>query len=133
MKFYITEAGKERTVFDPAAGPDITVKQSEVEDWILENRSRELHAFHLRHLHFKLRQWMKVDVNEPFLRDTVIIPYFDPESNDFPRVVVRMDFRGPNTAGVFPCHCHLLGHEDGGMMGTIRVERAGQCGDCGRE
>jgi FtsP/CotA-like multicopper oxidase with cupredoxin domain len=35
---------------------------------------------------------------------------------------VRMDFRGPDTVGVFPYHCHLLEHEDGGMMGTIRVE-----------
>jgi len=26
---------------------------------------------------------------------------------------------------VFPYHCHLLEHEDGGMMGTIRVEPTG--------
>jgi FtsP/CotA-like multicopper oxidase with cupredoxin domain len=125
MKFYITEAGKEPKVFDPASGPDIVVRQGEVEDWVIENRSRELHAFHIHQLHFQLRQWMKVDVDEPFLRDTVSIPYFDPESNDYPRVVVRMDFRGPDTVGVFPYHCHLLEHEDGGMMGTIRVEPTG--------
>jgi FtsP/CotA-like multicopper oxidase with cupredoxin domain len=125
MKFYITEAGREPKVFDPASGPDIVVKQGEVEDWVVENRSRELHAFHIHQLHFQLRQWMKIDVDEPFLRDTVSIPYFDPESNDYPRVVVRIDFRGPDTVGVFPYHCHLLEHEDGGMMGTIRVEPAG--------
>ena len=125
MKFYITEAGKEPKVFDPASGPDIVVKQGEVEDWVVENRSRELHAFHIHQLHFQLRQWMKVEVDEPFLRDTVSIPYFDPESNDYPQVVLRMDFRGPDTVGVFPYHCHLLEHEDGGMMGTIRVEPTG--------
>jgi hypothetical protein len=33
-----------------------------------------------------------------------------------------MDFRDPNSVGTFVYHCHLLEHEDGGMMGTIRVE-----------
>jgi FtsP/CotA-like multicopper oxidase with cupredoxin domain len=36
-----------------------------------------------------------------------------------------MDFRDPNAAGTFVYHCHLLEHEDGGMMGLIRVEPAG--------
>ena len=34
-----------------------------------------------------------------------------------------MDFRARNTVGTFLYHCHLLEHEDGGMMGRIRVER----------
>jgi hypothetical protein len=33
-----------------------------------------------------------------------------------------MDFRNPDTVGTFVYHCHLLEHEDGGMMGTVRVE-----------
>ena len=36
-----------------------------------------------------------------------------------------MDFRDPNTVGTFIYHCHILEHEDGGMMGTIRVEPKG--------
>jgi hypothetical protein len=32
-----------------------------------------------------------------------------------------MDFRDPNTVGMFVYHCHLLEHEDKGMMGSIRV------------
>jgi hypothetical protein len=32
-----------------------------------------------------------------------------------------MDFRDPDTIGTFPYHCHLLEHEDKGMMGTIQV------------
>jgi hypothetical protein len=35
-----------------------------------------------------------------------------------------MDFRDPDSVGTFPYHCHLLEHEDGGMMGLIRVEPA---------
>jgi FtsP/CotA-like multicopper oxidase with cupredoxin domain len=33
-----------------------------------------------------------------------------------------MDFRDPRIVGTFPYHCHLLEHEDGGMMALIRVE-----------
>jgi len=35
---------------------------------------------------------------------------------------VRVDFRDPDTVGTFVYHCHLLEHEDAGMMGTIRVD-----------
>jgi hypothetical protein len=35
-----------------------------------------------------------------------------------------MDFRDPNTVGTFPYHCHILEHEDKGMMGSIRVDPA---------
>jgi hypothetical protein len=36
-----------------------------------------------------------------------------------------MDFRDPNIVGTFVYHCHVLEHEDGGMMGRIRVEPKG--------
>jgi FtsP/CotA-like multicopper oxidase with cupredoxin domain len=32
-----------------------------------------------------------------------------------------MDFRDPDIVGTFPYHCHILQHEDGGMMGTIQI------------
>jgi hypothetical protein len=32
-----------------------------------------------------------------------------------------MDFRDPRIVGTFLYHCHLLEHEDGGMMGVIQV------------
>ena len=32
-----------------------------------------------------------------------------------------MDFRDPRIIGTFLYHCHLLEHEDGGMMGVIQV------------
>jgi FtsP/CotA-like multicopper oxidase with cupredoxin domain len=38
----------------------------------------------------------------------------------FPSVTVRMDFRGPDV-GDFVYHCHILEHEDNGMMAIIRV------------
>ena len=64
-------------------------------------------------------------VNEPFLRDTVNVPFYSPAvMQRYPTVRLRMDFRDPNTVGTFVYHCHLLDHEDGGMMGLIRVEPA---------
>ena len=38
----------------------------------------------------------------------------------YPSVTLRMDFRGPDI-GDFVYHCHILDHEDGGMMAIIRV------------
>jgi FtsP/CotA-like multicopper oxidase with cupredoxin domain len=125
--FYITEEGKTPKPFDPTAPePDIIAHQGDVEDWIIENRSTELHAFHIHQLHFMLVGWSGMAVNEPFLRDTVNVPYFRAQMLQYPSVRLRMDFRDPNTVGTFVYHCHLLEHEDGGMMGTILVQPTAQ-------
>jgi FtsP/CotA-like multicopper oxidase with cupredoxin domain len=121
-EFYITVDGQIPKPFDPASTqPDIVVRQGDVEDWIIENRSTELHAFHIHQLHFLLLDWSGAPVNEPFLRDTVNVPYYSSTMLEYPSVRLRMDFRDPNIVGTFVYHCHLLEHEDGGMMGTIRV------------
>jgi FtsP/CotA-like multicopper oxidase with cupredoxin domain len=123
--FYITEDGQTPAPFDPqSTAPNIVVQQGDVEDWIIENRSTELHAFHIHQVHFMLMDWTGMPVNEPFLRDTVNVPYYTDRMLQYPSVRLRMDFRDPNTVGTFVYHCHLLEHEDGGMMGTIRVEPA---------
>jgi len=122
-EFYITSDGQTPSRFNPqSAIPDIIVKQGTVEDWIIENRSKELHAFHIHQLHFLLLDYMGKPVDEPFLRDTVNVPYYKDNMLVYPSVRLRMDFRDPNTVGMFVYHCHLLEHEDGGMMGLIRVE-----------
>ena len=122
-EFYITVDGKTPALFDPQSGmPDIVAKQGTVEDWIIENRSNELHAFHIHQLHFLLLDYLGKPVSEPFLRDTVNVPYYKDNMLVYPSVRLRMDFRDPNTVGTFLYHCHLLEHEDGGMMGLIRVE-----------
>jgi FtsP/CotA-like multicopper oxidase with cupredoxin domain len=121
--FYLTVDGQTPAPFDPSSAvPNIVVKQGDVEDWIIENRSTELHAFHIHQLHFQLLEWSGVAVNEPFLRDIVNVPYFNGRMLQYPSVRLRMDFRDPNSIGTFVYHCHLLEHEDAGMMGLIRVE-----------
>ena len=125
-RFYLTVDGQTPATFDPANDtPNIVVRQGDVEDWIIENRSTELHAFHIHQIHFQVVEWLGVTVNEPYLRDTVNVPFYSPAAmQHYPTVRLRMDFRDPNTVGTFVYHCHLLDHEDGGMMGLIRVEPA---------
>jgi FtsP/CotA-like multicopper oxidase with cupredoxin domain len=122
VEFYVTVDGQTPKMFDMNSEiPNIVAQQGTVEDWIIENRSSELHAFHIHQLHFLLLQYLGQNVHEDFLRDTVNVPYFTGRALAYPSVRVRMDFRDPNTIGMFPYHCHLLEHEDKGMMGTIRV------------
>jgi FtsP/CotA-like multicopper oxidase with cupredoxin domain len=102
--------------------PNIVTHEGDVEDWVIENRTQELHAFHIHQIHFVLMEWFGVPVSEPFLRDTINVPFWDGKSSVYPSVKLRMDFRDANSVGTFIYHCHLLEHEDGGMMGVIRVE-----------
>jgi FtsP/CotA-like multicopper oxidase with cupredoxin domain len=120
--FFITPEGQEPKIYDPHAAPDVVVHQGDVEDWTIENRSHELHAFHIHQIHFLLVGWNGAPVNDTFLRDTLNVPYWDGKSAAYPSVTLRMDFRDPNSVGTFLYHCHLLEHEDAGMMGSIRVE-----------
>lgn len=121
--FFLTVDGQTPKAFDPNSGVEnIVTHQGDVEDWIIENRTEEVHAFHIHQIHFMLLEWFGLPVGEPFLRDTINVPFWDGESAVYPRVKLRMDFRDPNAIGLFPYHCHLLEHEDGGMMGLVRVE-----------
>jgi len=125
VEFYLTVDGEEPKMFDMSSDiPNIVAQQGTVEDWIIENRSRELHAFHIHQLHFLLLDYMGRQLNEDFLRDTVNVPYYDGRSLAYPSIRLRMDFRDPNTVGKFVYHCHLLEHEDKGMMGSIQVKPA---------
>lgn len=120
--FMITVEGQTPAPFDPRhTQPNITVHQGDVEDWVIENRTRELHTFHIHQIHFLLLKLDNVPVDEPFLRDSINVPFWDGRTATYPSVTLRMDFRDPHIVGTFVYHCHLLEHEDGGMMGVIRV------------
>jgi FtsP/CotA-like multicopper oxidase with cupredoxin domain len=122
--FFITEEGHQPTVFDPQnPEPTITVHQGDVEDWTIENRSRESHVFHIHQLHFIVVGGRTMRWEEPTLRDTIDLPAWD-GFRKYPSLILRMDFRDRRIVGTFPFHCHIMQHVDGGMMGTVRVEAA---------
>jgi len=120
--FYITVDGQKPTLFDPNNPPAIVTTQGAVEDWTIENRAQELHEFHIHQIHFLVLAVNGVPLPDPQFQDTVQVPYWSGKG-PYPSVKVRMDFRGP-TVGDFVYHCHILGHEDGGMMAIIRVKPA---------
>jgi FtsP/CotA-like multicopper oxidase with cupredoxin domain len=119
--FFITVDGATPTLFDPNNPPAITTTQGSVEDWTIQNRTEENHEFHLHQIHFLLLAVNGVPVppSQQQFYDTLQVPYWS-GSGPYPSVTVRADFRGPDI-GDFVYHCHILGHEDNGMMATIRV------------
>src|SRR5262249_30780334 len=115
-QFFITVEGATPTLFDPNLPPAIITTQGSVEDWTIENRAQENHEFHMHQIHFLLLavNGKPVPPNQQQFLDMVDLPYWS-GTGPYPSVTVRMDFRGPDI-GDFVYHCHILEHEDKGMM-----------------
>jgi FtsP/CotA-like multicopper oxidase with cupredoxin domain len=116
-------------IFSPDNPPAVTTTQGSVEDWTIQNRAQENHEFHFHQIHFMVLSQNNFQVNgsQPVrapqgqLMDMIEIPYWDGNpAHPYPSVTLRMDFRGPDI-GNFVYHCHILNHEDQGMMAIIRV------------
>jgi FtsP/CotA-like multicopper oxidase with cupredoxin domain len=118
------------TVFNNNNPPAIVTTQGAVEHWTIQNRAQEHHEFHLHQIHFKVLSQNNFEANgskpEPALNgqfaDMVQVPFWngDPKT-PFPEVQVLADFRGADI-GDFVFHCHILGHEDLGMMAIMEVK-----------
>jgi len=76
--------------------------------------------FHIHQIHFLFMAVNGVAQADPQLRDTVVVPAWS-GTGPYPSVSLRMDFRDPEIAGTFVFHCHVLDHEDAGMMQKIQV------------
>jgi FtsP/CotA-like multicopper oxidase with cupredoxin domain len=107
--------------------PAITVKAGTTEEWIVENWTNELHAFHIHQVHFRLLEIDGRSVDNPPLLDVVNVPYATAtgyHSTEGPvrpgRVRIKLTFPSA-LAGDIPFHCHLADHEDNGMMAVLRV------------
>lgn len=100
-------------LFDPAR-IDTRVPLGSVEEWTIRNASDDLHAFHLHQLSFQVTEINGVP--QPFngYVDTVDVPLRG-------EVTVRLPFTDPTILGTFMYHCHVLRHEDKGMMAHIEV------------
>jgi FtsP/CotA-like multicopper oxidase with cupredoxin domain len=120
IQFYVTVDGQKQRVFDANEKPAITTNVGAVEDWTIENHALETHAFHIHQIHFLMLEVDGQPVANQDLRDTIEIPFWSGKG-PYPSVKVRMDFRDPTIAGTFVFHCHVLLHEDQGMMHKIQV------------
>ncbi len=130
--FYVTVQGQKPVLFNAKNPPAITTTQGAVEEWVIQNRALEHHEFHIHQIHFLVESQNNFELNgtpqspgiNGQLLDTIQIPYWDGNpKHPYPSVTVRMDFRGPIT-GDFVYHCHILEHEDKGMMAIIRVNQS---------
>jgi len=93
---------------------DARVPLGAVEEWTLRNDTDDIHVFHIHQVHFQV-----VSINgepQPFdyRLDTVRVP-------ERGEVKIRIAFTDPQIVGRFVYHCHVLRHEDAGMMANIVV------------
>jgi len=122
IQFYITVDGQKQRVFEANEKPVITTHVGAVEDWTIENRALETHAFHIHQIHFLVMEVDGKPAADQDYRDTIELPFWEGPGTPYHSVKVRMDFRDPTIAGTFVFHCHILLHEDLGMMHKILVE-----------
>jgi FtsP/CotA-like multicopper oxidase with cupredoxin domain len=102
-------------------------KASVTEEWLVENSTLEIHAFHMHQVHFRDITMDSTDPDQQPMLDTINVPAA-PLVGDVTTggpgapgwVRLRMTFTKADI-GEFVFHCHILEHEDNGMMGKIRV------------
>jgi suppressor of ftsI len=111
-----TEDKKGFYINDKKYGPDdppmTTVSVGALHHWRVTNDTHEVHPFHIHQVHFLVYAQNGVRLQHPQWLDTVNVPV---EGN----VDLVMDFTDPIIRGISLFHCHLLSHEDKGMMAKI--------------
>jgi suppressor of ftsI len=108
--FYIN--GEKFTV---DAAPMLRAKVGTFQHWRIVNATDELHPMHIHQVHFLAFAENDKPIADPVWLDTVNVPYGG-------TVDVVMDFTNPVIKGVSVFHCHLLNHEDKGMMAKVLFE-----------
>jgi FtsP/CotA-like multicopper oxidase with cupredoxin domain len=112
--------------YDPADAPMFTARAGTVERWTLLNTTDETHDFHVHQVHFVVESvnGVPVPAAQRHWHDEVNVPYqqHHRDGSTTPgTAVILVDLRDPVIRGTFLFHCHILDHEDGGMMAKIRV------------
>src|SRR3984893_7056821 len=104
------------------------------EEWTVINRSFSDHPFHIHQNHFLVTKINGQTLMSPEWHDTIIVPGATPQpSNPLPpppqpninttpsgSITFRIHFN-PVTVGCFVMHCHILTHEDLGMMQRVDI------------
>ena len=136
-QFFITQvsAGQTPTLFDNNNPPAVITTQGAVEKWIIQNIAQENHEFHQHQIHFLVLSQDNYEINgnpqnkamNGQFADMIEVPFWTgKKTTPLPQAQLLMDFRGPDI-GDFVYHCHILSHEDLGMMAIIRVCPATGC------
>jgi FtsP/CotA-like multicopper oxidase with cupredoxin domain len=99
--------------FDPNR-IDVRSRLGTVEEWTVRNVTSEQHPFHIHVNDFQVMSVNGAPYHALSPQDTVVLPIHG-------QVVIRMRFT--DFVGKFVFHCHILNHEDHGMMATIEVVR----------
>jgi FtsP/CotA-like multicopper oxidase with cupredoxin domain len=129
VDFYIVERkpGALLRPYGMGGPPAISVRAGTTEEWVIENWTNELHAFHIHQVHFRVLTVDGRPVANPPLLDVVNVPYAEAtgyRSKEGPvrpgRVRIKLSFP-ESLAGDIPFHCHLVDHEDNGMMAVLHV------------
>lgn len=89
-----------------------TVELGATEEWVVRNESDLWHNFHIHVNPFQVVAINGEAVPVRSFEDTTAIP---------PRGSITMRTRFEDFSGKFVYHCHILGHEDAGMMGIVEV------------
>jgi len=101
--------------YAPDSAPMTRVRVGTYQHWRILNKTRELHPMHIHQTHFLAYAENGVPLEHPVWLDTVNVPTGG-------SVDVVMDFTDPVIKGMSLFHCHLLNHEDKGMMAKILFE-----------
>lgn len=99
--------------FDPDR-VDTRISLGAVELWTIKNDSDELHDFHIHQGGFQLVEINGVPQPLDGYYDTVNLPVRG-------EIKIIIPFTDSTDIGKFVYHCHLLSHEDKGMMATVEV------------
>jgi FtsP/CotA-like multicopper oxidase with cupredoxin domain len=98
--------------FEMNADPMLTVDVGSLQRWRVVNSTKEVHPFHIHQVHFLVYAVDGKPVKDPVWLDTVNVPFGG-------NVDLVMDFTDPIIRGMSLFHCHLLKHEDKGMMAKV--------------
>jgi suppressor of ftsI len=90
------------------------VRIGNVERWHIRNVTNEWHDFHIHQTQFQLVEEDGHPVPFDGYRDVVNV-------KEKSSITVIISFADPRTAGKYVYHCHILDHEDRGMMAVIQV------------
>ena len=92
---------------------DISARLGTTEIWEIENIVGMDHPFHLHGFHFQVLDRNGVPTPYRTWKDTINVP-----RHETVRIIVHFD----DYPGKWMFHCHILSHEDQGMMGILELK-----------